>query len=195
MGTKIDLSSKLNFADIDLTAPNTVVEEIANQIADETNNIVQGKVATFSGHVYSYTQSGLAGLSAALGTVEKRVDIQTTLGKQGEEKHKYEFYLSTPAYPSYKYRVCYLQYGISNYPVNVILEQHIADDVYSESDAGYIIKCNTRAELEELIVKVIYSKRIIGVMQELIHINQVHRGAGQEEYESVGALGEEQTTD
>ena len=187
MSKKLDFGGKLDFNDIDLTAPHVVIEELASQIAQETDGIIQGKVAPYSGHVYSYTQSGLAGLSAVLGSVEKRVDIQTTLGKQGEESHKYEFYLCTPSYQRYKYRICYLQYGAGNYPVNVVLEQNIANDIYSDSNAGYIIKCQTRMELEDLIVKVIYSKRVISVMQELIRINQVYKemDKGQDELPSL----------
>ena len=54
-------------------------------------------------------------------------------------------------------------------------------------NAGYIIKCQTRTELEDLIVKVIYSKRVISVMQELIRINQVYKAMdkGQDELPSL----------
>ena len=180
MNKKLDFGGKLDFNDIDLTAPYLVAEELASQIEQETDGIIQGKVAPYSGHVYSYTQSTLAGLSTVLGSVEKRVDIQTTLGKQGEESHKYEFYLCTPSYERYKYRICYLQYGVGNYPVNVVLEQSIANDIYSGSNAGYIISCQTRIELEDLIVKVIYSKRVISIMQELIRVNQVYKEIGKE---------------
>ena len=92
--------------------------------------------------------------------------------------------MCTPSYQRYKYRICYLQYSIGNYPVNVVLEQNIANDVYSDSNAGYIIKCHTRAELEDLIVKVIYSKPVINVMQELIRINQVQKEVDKEWDES-----------
>ena len=42
-------------------------------------------------------------------------------------------------------------------------------------------------ELEDLIVKVIYSKRVISVMQELIRINQVYKemDKGQDELPSL----------
>ena len=176
MSMKFDFSTKLDFNDIDLTAPNMVVEEIASQIAESTNNIIHGTVAPYSGHVFSYTQKGgLGSLSIALGTEDKRIDIQTTLGRQGEEKHKYEFFLQTPSYKSYKFRVCYLQHGISNYPVTVVLEQSIANSMCSDGNASYIFKCKDRADLEDLVVKVIYSKPVIGVMQELIRINQIKK--------------------
>lgn len=83
------------------------MEEIVNQLSAETNGIICGKVAAYSGHIVSYKTSGLSGLRAAL-DVEKHVDIQTTLGKQGEEYQKFEFYLHTPLSKQYKFRICYL---------------------------------------------------------------------------------------
>ena len=38
MGKKLDLGGKLDFNDIDLTAPHLVIEELASQIAQETND-------------------------------------------------------------------------------------------------------------------------------------------------------------
>ena len=175
MDKKFDFSGKLDFSDIDLTAPNVVVAEIASQIAESTNNIIHGNITPYSGHVFSYRQKGFSGLTAALGTTDKRIDIQTTLGRQGEEQHKFEFYLQTPSYKSYKFRICYLQHGISNYPVTVVLEQNVANSIFSDQNANYIIKCIDRTSLEDLIVRVIYSKPVIGVMQELIRINQIKK--------------------
>ena len=40
-------------------------------------------------------------------------------------------------------------------------------------NSGYIVMCNNRTELEDLIYSVLNSKRVINVMQELIRINQI----------------------
>lgn len=175
MEKKLDFSGKLDFNDIDLTAPNVVVEEIASQISQATNNIVQGIVTKYTGPVASYTQKGLSGLTGLLGTEDRQIDIQTTLGKQGEEDNKYEFYLNTPSYERYKYRICYLQYGIGNYPVKVVLEQSVANSISTGSNANYVKWCRNRGDLEDLIINVLYSKRIIDIMQELIRINQIKK--------------------
>ena len=47
--------------------------------------------------------------------------------------------------------------------------------MYDESNASYIVTCDNRDELEELIYSILYSKKIIRVMQELIRINQVQK--------------------
>lgn len=177
MDKKINFSGKLDFNDIDLTAANEVVKKIADQLETETNGIILGKVVSYSGHVVSYTKPGLAGISAFLGTADTKVDIQTTLGKQGEEVYKYEFYIETPLYSKYKYRICYLQYCAGNYPVKVVLEEHVANEIFESASTGYIVQCQNPQELEELIVKVIYSKVVLNVMQELIRINQIQKAA------------------
>lgn len=175
MDKKLNISGKLDFNDIDLTAPNEVVKEIVAQLAHETNDIIHGAIVEYSGHITSYTKAGWSAISAALGTIDTKVDIQTTLGKTGEEDHKYELYLHTPLHKHYKFRILYLQYGIANYPVKVVLEQNVANDIYDESNASYIVSCNNRDELEELIYSILNSKKIIRVMQELIRINQVQK--------------------
>lgn len=171
---KLDFNGKLNFNDKDLTEPNIVVEEIASQIKSATNGIIIGAIKNYFKPIESYTETTFSGLSSIIPT-EKKVDfdVQTTLGKIGEIPCRYEFYLCTPSFTQYKYRICFFQHGIANYPVKVVLEQSVAYSINSNS--SYVFICNNRKELEELIIKVIYSKRIISVMQELISINQIHK--------------------
>ena len=170
---KIDLKDKLILEDSDLTAPNIVVEKIVSQIKNETNGVITGNIESYDGPVLSYTTMGLR---AVLDMTERKVDIQDSLGKRGEKENKYEFYLTTPVFEQYQYRVCFLQYGVANYPVKVVLEQSIANEINKKGmQSNYIYVCNNPSELEELIISVIYSKKVIGVMQELVHIHQIHR--------------------
>lgn len=67
-----------------------------------------------------------------------------------------------------------VKYNVSNYPVTVVLEESIAKSI-SGTSGEYIYTCDTRNELEELVVNVLTSKRIITVMQELIRVNQSKR--------------------
>lgn len=174
---KLDLSGKLSFDNADLTAPDIVVGNLVSQINDETNGIIMGNVETYDGSVISYTKTAvLSGLQAALDLGDKKVDIQDFLGKQGEESNKFEVYLTTPVFEQYQYRICFLQYGVANYPVKVVLEQSIADEINKRGvQSNYIYNCNNRTELEDLFRSIIYSKKVIGVMQELINIHQIHK--------------------
>lgn len=192
----LDLSSKLEFDNVDITPPNVVANELAEQIKKETNGIIKGTVTSYSKGVFSYRGTGLrvgvsdlipsltglptplVGLHASLESIaEKKANPQNELGKIGEKTQEYEFYLTTPSFEQYKYRICFLQFGIANYPVSVVLEQSIADSINERSDSNYIISCKNRKEFEDLMCRVILSKRVLGVMQELINIDQTHNSA------------------
>lgn len=171
MENKLNISDKLDFNEIDLTAPEKVISEVLDQLSKETKGIICGNIDTYSGHVMSYTKAGFSSLARAIGNDDKEVDIQKDLGKIGQETHKFECYLYTPEYDKYKYRVFFVKYDTSNYPVDIILEESVARSI-SIGSSGYVVSCTTREALEDLIYKIFNSKKLISVMQELIRINQ-----------------------
>lgn len=175
MEKKLNIGEKLDFNDIDLTAPEKVIAEILAQLSEETRGIVLGKIESYDGHVMSYTKPGLSSLALAIGTAaEKEVNIQESLGRIGQEIHKFECFLSTPKYEKYKYRLFFIKYEVANYPVNIILEESVAKSL-SDYTSGYVFKCNTRDELEELLIKIFTSKKVIDIMQEIVRIHQAKK--------------------
>ena len=88
MEKKLNISEKLDFNDIDLTAPEKVIAEILTQLTEETKGIICGNIVDYSGHVMSYTKAGFSQLAAAIGTADKEVDIQNDLGKIGQKWEK-----------------------------------------------------------------------------------------------------------
>lgn len=171
MSKEIGLSDKLNFEEIDLTAPDLVIREMLDQLPQETMGMVCGNIQKYDGPVRSYIKKGISSISIALGGEDQEVDIQDDLGKIGTEVHKYECYLYTPTYEKYRYRMFFVQYNLSNYPVTLVLEKTIAKSIFM-TNGDYICNCSNRIELEELIRNILTSKRAISVMQELIRINQ-----------------------
>lgn len=173
MSKKLDLSGRLNFAPMDLTAPDKVIESICQQLSEQTNGCVIGVVAEYDGKIESYTQkSSMAAMATMLGEAEKKINIQHSLGKIGNERNRFEFYLQTPTYEDYKYRILFFEYGTGNYPVKVILEQGVADEVLGEYN-GYKTFPATPGALEDLIYSVLSSDHIVNVMQELINISRI----------------------
>lgn len=178
MSKKLNLSGMLDFSEIDLTAPEKVVEEILAQLPEDTQNIISGSIVAYNGHVTSYTRTRTS-LAETIGTIttEKRVDIQDYLGTYGEEEKKFECFLYTSGYSKYKYRMFFMRYGIANYPVQFTLEESIARSI-PNSNYNYIIMCNNREEVEDLIFKILTSKKVLEVMQELIRIFQSKKAEG-----------------
>lgn len=169
----LHIKDKLNFDRIDLTQPNEVIEEIASQVTIETNGMVTGCVKPYEGPLVSQGQNAVAGIGAVLRAAMDPGGIQKTLGRQGEEIRSYEFFLNTPVYESYKYRVCYFQFGVAHYPVTVVMEQDVADALTMKRNSAFEFCCENREELEDLISKAIGSHRVIEVIQELIRVNQI----------------------
>lgn len=175
MEKKLNLNEKLDFVEIDLTAPETVIDTLLKQLPVETNDLICGKIQPYSGPIMSYTKrSTISSITAELGTANREVDIQEDLGKIGTETYKFECYLYTPEYEKYRYRMFFLKYNISNYPATIVLEESIAKSILARS-YKYIYTCDNRDELEELIINILTSKRIIAVMQELIRVNQAKK--------------------
>ena len=187
MSKKLDLSGILDYSEPDLTAPDKVVEEILAQLPENTQNIISGNIVEYDGHVTSYTQtttrSSLANALASI-TTEKRIDIQDSLGKRGGEDKKFECFLYTAGFTKYKYRMFFMKYGIANYPVQFTLEESISRSIQG---ANYIVTCNKRDEVEDLILKILTSKKVLGVMQELIRVYQIKKIEGLAEVSNASA--------
>ncbi len=175
MNKDLNLSGMLDFSEVDLTAPDKVIEEILAQLPEVTQNIVSGSIVKYDGHVTSYTTTRTS-LAEVVGTItmEKQIDIQDSLGKCGEENKKFECFLYTSGYTKYKYRMFFMKYGIANYPVQFTLEESISRSVQGPN-SNYIVTCNKRSEVEDLILKILTSKKVLGVMQELIRIYQAKK--------------------
>lgn len=175
MNKELNLSSMLDFSEIDMTAPDKVIEEILLQLPNDTQGMICGTIAAYDGPVNSYTttRTSIAEAFATI-TTEKHVDIQESLGKCGEEDRKFECFLYTPMFTKYKYRIFFMKYEIANYPVQFTLEESIARSI-NDNNSQYIFICNNRGEVEELLVRILTSKKVLSVMQELIRIYQSKR--------------------
>ena len=55
------------------------------------------------------------------------------------------------------------------YPVKIVLEQGIADEIFKKENANYIIEYETKNELENVIINILKTKKVIKIMQELIY--------------------------
>lgn len=96
------------------------------------------------------------------------MDIQDKLGVIEETSFKYEMYLTASKIENYKYRILFAGYGIEGYPVKIVLEQDIADELNQKEDSGYIYTVNSKEEFERLLVSIFNSKTLQKIIQSLI---------------------------
>ena len=170
MSSEIKLEDFLSFDIVDSGAPEKVVSEMCDQLKCQTKNYIQGVVQIYNGHIESYTTEGISNITLALNQIQKKtVDIQDALGEFGYETHKFEFFLSATSLPQYKFRLMFFSYGIGGYPVKIILEQSVADDVFQRFNGKYIVECKSKDELKNTVIQVLNSKRVVQIIQELIN--------------------------
>lgn len=173
MNYDFNLDGVLDFNDDQALSPDIVISEMGAQLEEATRGFVKGVVRTYDGPIESYDQlSAFASIASALGTSMVHKNIQEELGAIGYEIFKFEFFLTAPKIESYKYRIMFFEYGIGMYPVKVVLEQGIADEIFGGENANYVIEYATKTELEHVITNVLKTKKVIKVMQELIYATQ-----------------------
>ncbi len=171
MSEKLDIKSKLKFDAVDLTSPDITITEIGTQLESLTNGFVKGVVNEYEGPIESYDAlSGMASLVLALGGTQK-YDIQKDLGEIGYTSFKFEFYLTSSKLSNYKFRVMFFEYGLGGYPVKIVLEQGIADEIFKKENANYIFEIETKNKLEDIVARILASERVIKVIQGLINVS------------------------
>ncbi len=176
MSERLDIKSKLKFDVSALTNPDITIAEIGTQLESVTNGLVKGIVNEYDSPIESYnTLNGMASLVAALGTSQK-YDIQNDLREIGYQLFKFEFYLTSSKLPNYKFRIMFFEYGLGGYPVKIVLEQGLADEIFKKENAEYVFEIQTKNELEDTVTNILASKRALKVIQGLINISLNNRG-------------------
>lgn len=174
----LGLNDKLNFEKVDLTPADIVVEEIAKELKSETRGLVDCNVKPYAGEIYSRIvtkpssmASSMAMLTSALDTRghEEIFDVQNSLGELINKENKYEVYLSTPKYKNYKFRLMFLKYDSTIYPVTIVLEQEISTQLQNAHNS-YIYKIGSREEFEKFIISVIKTEKVTNILQQLVSL-------------------------
>lgn len=178
MSNELTIKDDFVFSEKDLTPPEEVIQEYAEQLKEITKNYVKGIVEPYTGKIESYIRVGIT--SALDFTSDKKYDIQKDLGVIGDTKKKFEFYLGSDKLPNYKFRIMFLEYEIGIYPVKIVLEQRIADEIKGRIDSNYILNVRDKKDLQNTINTVFSTTRIHDVMQGIINAsivseNQIRR--------------------
>ncbi len=163
-----NLNTNYEFNNENFVPPDLILKDICSQLNNITKSFVKGNVKIFDGEIESYN---LISFGENLNNITK-IDIQDKLGEVGNKAVlRYEFFISAPKLKHYKYRIMFFEYGVTGYPVKVVLEQGIADELNSKENSGYIYTLETKQDFENLVVKIINTKKITKIIQDLINIS------------------------
>ena len=180
MDRMLSLKEKLSFDKVDLTTPDKVVKEVGNELSEITQGMVRCEVKEYDGPIRSFTQTKEVGTAALLTafqtkTVEQHIDIQSRLGEMGNTQKKFEVCLETPDNKDYKFRLMFIAYDATIYPVTVVLESDIANQLPQYGN-GYIYSFKFRKDFQVFFVDVINSDKAVTILQQLINLagNAMH---------------------
>lgn len=140
------------------TFPKNILEEQCQYLFRDTNGIVIGRVAEYSGSISSNKTFILSG------------SIQEKLGEVSGDTFTYEFFLTSKCTPDYKFRVMFMQHDITGYPLTVTLEEGISNEI-QYSSTGYEYLAENQEEFEELLKQILNSSRFMEIVTRLIQLN------------------------
>lgn len=167
-------ADRISFVSKSTKTPELVFIQKAKEIEDVTQQYIVGNVAEYDGKIESYDQlSAVATLAQTLTMPTIHKDIQNELGEVGEKNFTYEFFLTAPKLENYKFRILFFEYGISGYPLKVVLEQGIADEINATEESNYIFNINTEKELETVIDNILNTQRVVDIMQKIIDASNI----------------------
>ncbi len=155
--------------------PKKILEEQCVNLTKSTNSIVIARVSEYTGNIESYQIPGLSKqlqYSSSQWTEllkDQTVNIQSALGEIGDAPFTYEFFLSSKNMPDYKFRIMFLKNGIMGYPLKIVLEEGIAEEI-NDSDCGYIYILQNQAQFLDLLRKILNSERVTEIVTRLIQM-------------------------
>ena len=186
--SRFDFTNKLNFDEIDLTPPVEVLDAISDELLEATRGKICLGVEPYEGTITQQQPSFATAIAGMLQKASASLTILPEMGKIGEEIHQYELFLYTPSYKGYRFRLMFIRYGVASYPTEIILEQGTADafsDIASTDNFEPIIQVSSRKEFEMFIDRIFSIPYILGVMQELIRVDQVQTHKEAEKWKKV----------
>ena len=161
--------AKFNFELKDTMSPEEVIIESARDIGECTNEMVICNVGPYDGETKSYIKkNSYATIARTLQSMEEEtVDIQDSLGEQSGIENKYEVFLSVKGLEYYKYRIMFLKYGAIAYPVQVVLNEDIAEAYNGKKQ--YIYDVESMQDLKTMFETIINTDFCTNLIQSLIY--------------------------
>ena len=150
-------------------SPEEVIIESARDIGECTNEMVICNVGPYDGETKSYIKkNSYATIARTLQSMEEEtVDIQDSLGEQSGIENKYEVFLSVKGLEYYKYRIMFLKYGAIAYPVQVVLNEDIAEAYNGKKQ--YIYDVESMQDLKTMFETIINTDFCTNLIQSLIY--------------------------
>lgn len=154
---------KSEFKPQDIETPKAIVSSQCNYLRELTRGNIIAKVA-------DYKDTYTTGLQAFKEKLES-TNIQNNLGVVAGDHFMFEFFITSVFTPNYKYRVMFFEYGISFYPVTIVMDEAIA--LEQELEQKRI--CYTQEDFIQILEVILNSKKINDVISALMILERENK--------------------
>ncbi|MCL2250237.1 MAG: hypothetical protein FWC13_13350 [Oscillospiraceae bacterium] len=150
---------------LEIETPKDILNHQCSELGKLTKERVIAKITEYDGHILSYYKKNPFNIVSKM-LEEEYVDIQDELGASAESNFTFEFFITSASTPNYKYRIMFFQYGIDFYPVTIVLDEAIAEELKIEQNTI----CSSQDEFEDILKKILNSKKMEKVIRALMTI-------------------------
>lgn len=148
--------------DINENNPIKIIKDILNQVEEITNGTVLAKMNRYSKNIKE--MSSVFNIE-----VIDWGDVQRKLGDVGDSgKITYELYITSSILEKYKYRFAFIEFELSGYPVEYVIDDDIANEIKIDDHA--MIKDGK--DLKKFIYAVINSDKMADVVRKLYKFSE-----------------------
>ena len=161
-------NGSMDFHNSNRFRPDTVIANIAKQVETVTKGYVKFEVGEYDGPIVPKVGAYQKILISKESPSSDHINDQSEHVIINPSDMKYEFYLTTPNYKNYKFRILFFSYCLGKYPVNLIPEEGIALELFNEIENICIVQINSFEELNQSINSILNTKRIQYIIQSLI---------------------------
>ena len=160
--------------------PKDLIQEQCEYLNKQTNGNIVARVTQYDGNVKSYNTASLFDVAGGLRAIAEgsHFEVQSVLGSVGDDNSiAYEFYVTSKKTPKYKFRAFLIYHDVFIYPVTFVIEEGIAYELFGNNNIeennhnNYTVVATDEREFVELFSKIINSKRLTTVIENLIKLN------------------------
>ena len=157
---------KKEFKAENIKSPRDILDEQANILAEMTNGVIIAKTDEYEGRMRSGKIGGIKTLG--LDVFEERdYDVQTDLGEISDKAFRFEFFITSTMTPNFKYRAMLFEYDITFYPVQITLDETIANELKVDT----YIECDSLSKFTRTLSLILNSKKIETVINALLSMD------------------------
>jgi hypothetical protein len=156
-----------------ILSPRDIVAAQCQALSDATGGLVYARISDYSGKIksdkaMSHIFDALWSASSIFPT-EQPFDVQSVLGDNASGSHfTYEFFITSKSTPNYMYRVFFLKHKLDYYPLEIVLDNSISQELGSREN----VVCSSQEEFIGFLGDILKSNRMKFVVSSLLAMNK-----------------------